>query len=675
MLSARRRRILERLLTAVPDNQPHKPTSQHALMSNIGRFVRELNRRSLWQALAVYIGASFAALEAVDMLIERVGLPGWFFPAALCLLLVGLPIVLLTASAQSFRAEKPSHGGQDGQSLAASAAGEASGEDRRSLRDILTWRKAIGGGIVAFALWGVVAAAWLLLVGSPAGVSEVAAEAQPELAPTSVAVLYFEDFSQNQDLGYLADGFTEALIHELAQVGLLRVISRNGVKPYRNPDIPIDSIARTLNVGSIVEGSIESFGDQLRVTVQLIDGTDGAHLLSRRVERSGDDLLQLREDVVQEAAWLLRQRLGEEIQLQERRAETASDKAWELVQRADERGEQAEDLWSAGDSAGSTLLLSEADSLLAWAESLDPDWAEPPVLRGWLTKELAARRGPAYGVYDRETALLALAQAERALERWPENPPALELRGYMRAQLWEQSGDSPDVDALRIAAEQDLRLAVEKEPTLATAWSALSRLQRQSGKFAAAKLAAERAYEADAYLVEASVVLFNLCHISIELKEFEDAARWCEEGARRFPESGAFIEPQLVLLASSIGPEADVERTWEFYERMIETYAPQRREGQRPLYLMYVAAVLARAGLEDSARAIIEEARIKNTAADPEVHYYEANVRLRLGEPEEALRLLEAFLEGFPNQKEYLTQDWWWEELWDDPRFQSLVAQ
>ena len=47
-------------------------------MSNIGRIVRELNRRSLWQALAVCIGASFAAREAVDMLIERVGLPGCF---------------------------------------------------------------------------------------------------------------------------------------------------------------------------------------------------------------------------------------------------------------------------------------------------------------------------------------------------------------------------------------------------------------------------------------------------------------------------------------------------------------------------------------------------------------------------------------------------------------------
>jgi TolB-like protein len=643
-------------------------------MSNFGHLVRELHRRSLWQALAVYLGASFAALEAVDMLIERVGLTGWFFPAALGLLLVGLPIVLLTASIQSIKAASPPQHEHDREPLAASATSEASLQERGGLRDLLTWRNAIGGGVVAFALWGVVAAAWLLLVGSPVGVSEVAADPQPELAPTSVAVLYFEDFSQDQDLGYLADGFTEALIHELAQVGMLRVISRNGVKPYRNPDIPIDSIARALNVGSIVEGSIERFGNQLRVTVQLIDGTNGVHLLSRRVDRSGDNLLQLREDVVQEAAWLLRQRLGEEIQLRERRAETASDEAWELVQRAEERREQAEDLWSAGDSAGFARLLLQADSLLARAEDIDPEWADPLIHRGWAAKILASRRGSAYGIYDRATAELAIAQAERALERWPENSRALELRGSLRARLWEQSADSLDLDTLRVAAERDLRLAVERDPKLASAWAVLSRLLRQSGKFSAAKLAAERAYEADAYLADASYVLFNLCHTSIELKEFEDAERWCEEGQRRFPEAGSFIEPQLVLLASSIGPEADVERTWELYERMMETYVPQQREGLRPLYLMYVAAVLARAGLEDSARAVIEQARILDTAADPEVHYYEANVRLRLGEPEAALHLLEAFLESNPNQKEYLAQDWWWEELWGDPRFQSLVA-
>lgn len=96
---------------------------------------------------------------------------------------------------------------------------------------------------------------------------------------------------------------------------------------------------------------------------------------------------------------------------------------------------------------------------------------------------------------------------------------------------------------------------------------------------------------------------------------------------------------------------------------MMETYAPQRREGLRPVYMMYVAAVLARAGLPDSARTIIEQARTSYKSEDPEIYYYEANARLRLGEPDEALRLLQAFLEKSPTSKEYLAKDWWWEEL------------
>jgi TolB-like protein len=643
-------------------------------LRRLKHLIQEIHRRSLWQALAIYIGASFAALEAVDLLIERIGLPEWLFPVALGLLLVGLPIILLTASVQGGRPAEPGKSQQ-----VSSAPGDADGgattvEQDVGLRRLLTWRNALGGGVVAFALWGVVAAIWLVFLGGPPGVSEVAADAQPKLAPTSVAVLYFEDFSQTQDLGYLADGFTEALIHELAQAGALRVISRNGVKPYRDPDIPIDSIARALNVGSIVEGSVERLGDHLRVTVQLIDGADGMHLMSRRVERSGDDLLQLREDVVQEAAWLLRQRLGEEIELRERRAETSSDEAWELVQRAEQLRKDSDDLWSAGDKAEATSLHLEADSLLKRAEALDRGWIEPVLLQGWLALELASRRAPEYGFYDERTALLALDHAERALSQWREDARALALRGRVRSRLWEQSSDSLDAETLRRSAEGDLRLAVEYDPEFAVAWGDLSRLLRKSGEFGPAKLAAQKAYEADAYLADASYILFNLCHISIELKEFEDATRWCEEGQRRFPDHGFFIEPQLVLLASAIGPEPDVDKTWGLYDRMMATYAPQRREGLRPIYLMYVAAVLARAGQQDSARAIIEEAHTKNTSADPNIHYYEANARLRLGEPDEALHLLEAFVSEDPNTKEYLAKDWWWEELWDDPRFMEIVG-
>ena len=63
-------------------------------MVRLKRLIREIHERSLWQALVVYLGASYAVLEAVDLFIERFGLPSWLFPVAFFLLLVGLPLVV-----------------------------------------------------------------------------------------------------------------------------------------------------------------------------------------------------------------------------------------------------------------------------------------------------------------------------------------------------------------------------------------------------------------------------------------------------------------------------------------------------------------------------------------------------------------------------------------------------
>jgi len=80
----------------------------------------------------------------------------------------------------------------------------------------------------------------------------------PRPDPNRLAVLYFEDPTPGHALAYLAGGLTEALIHELSDVSTLQVISSNGVAPFRNADVPLDSIARLLNVGTIVDGRVES---------------------------------------------------------------------------------------------------------------------------------------------------------------------------------------------------------------------------------------------------------------------------------------------------------------------------------------------------------------------------------------------------------------------------------
>src|SRR5206468_11098718 len=70
------------------------------------------------------------------------------------------------------------------------------------------------------------------------------------LDPHRLAVLYFDDLTPTKELQFVADGFTEALIHELSAVSALQVISRNGVVPFRNARASADSIARALKVGT-----------------------------------------------------------------------------------------------------------------------------------------------------------------------------------------------------------------------------------------------------------------------------------------------------------------------------------------------------------------------------------------------------------------------------------------
>jgi len=123
-------------------------------MSGLKRLIQEIHRRSLWQVILIYLGASWAVLEAADLFTERFGLPDWLFSGALVLLLIGLPVVVMTALVQRVAASS----GLD--RTAEAMHGEAGG-----VRRLFTWRNAISGGVFALALWGVVATGWYVLYG------------------------------------------------------------------------------------------------------------------------------------------------------------------------------------------------------------------------------------------------------------------------------------------------------------------------------------------------------------------------------------------------------------------------------------------------------------------------------------------------------------------------------
>jgi TolB-like protein len=469
--------------------------------------------------------------------------------------------------------------------------------------------------------------------------------------PRRIAVLYFDDQSPGGDLEYLAAGLTGELIDQLSGVPALDVVSRNGVKAYRDGEVSFDSLVARLRVGSVVEGTVQRSGDSVRVTVQLVDTNREKQLESRTVIRPVGDLFALERSVGDEVSGFLRRRLGREVRFRQAAAETRSAEALALVFRAEAARDEALRMSRRGhplDQASALRLLARADSFLGEAQAADPSWARPTVLRGAVALSRAAL------VPDREREALHAAagrHAARALAADPGDAAALALRGRVESR-WA-------------AAERDLRAAVEADSSMASAWSSLSQVLRVRGKLAESDLAARRALAADAYLEDALAILSRLYFSAMTEGDHAQARRWCDEGHARFPGEWRFVECRLTLARDDPSAPPDPARAWALLAELERLDPPGRAaeegRGYSPAYRRAaVAAVLARVGHADSARAVLARARTEAAAsADSRVSflYDEAYVVLLLGDRAGARRLLDAYLAARPELRAYVTRD------------------
>ncbi|HYW08269.1 MAG TPA: BTAD domain-containing putative transcriptional regulator [Longimicrobium sp.] len=512
---------------------------------------------------------------------------------------------------------------------------------------------------------------------------------EPEPArydPRRIAVLYFDDDSPGGELQYLANALTGELIDELSQVAALDVISRNGVKGYRDGDIGFDSLVAGLRVGSVVEGSVQRSGDSVRVTVQLVDTNRKAHLESRTIIHPLGDLFSLERAVGEEVSGFLRRRLGEEIRLGQTAAETRSAAALGLVLRAEGLRDDASRLVRRHhplDARSAGALLLRADSLLAGAQAADPAWARPTVLRGSTDIDRSAL---AWGAERRRLVRSAVSHAEAVLAREPRHARALELRGRALLQAAGEGADAAGADtagadtagaARRLElAERDLRAAVEADSTQASGWAALSQLLRLRGRFAESDLAARRALEQDAWLEDADAILKRLYFAAMAQGDYPAARRNCGDGHAQFPGDWRFVECRLTLLREDPGLRPDAAEAWKLVAELDRLDPPARaREAGRPYSPLFrrvaVAAVLARAGDGDSARAVLARARAA-AAADSELRipflFDAAYVHLLLGDRAGARRLLEEYLVARPALRPYVARDILFRDLFPAPR-------
>ncbi|MGD8699998.1 MAG: hypothetical protein PVJ43_11945, partial [Gemmatimonadales bacterium] len=289
-------------------------------MDGMKGLIDKLRHRSVWQVLGVYVFGSWIALQVVDVLGNNFDLPAWFPRFTLALLVIGLPVVLVTALVQKRLSRQVVVEGSEVSHARAVGTGQ-----------LFTWRNAMLGGAVAFAVWGVVATSWMLFgPGSDGG--RVTAFSQDV---RSVAVLPFVSIQTDEQSRAFSSGIHDDLLTQLSKIESLTVISRTSVMKYRDTQLSIPEIAAELGVATVVEGGIQRAGNWVRVNVQLIDARTDRHLWAETYdsELTTANIFSIQSDIAHQIAAALRATLTPEVEVRLAARPTESLQAYDLYTR------------------------------------------------------------------------------------------------------------------------------------------------------------------------------------------------------------------------------------------------------------------------------------------------------------------------------------------------------
>ena len=332
-------------------------------MSSLKKLIREVHRRSLWQVLGIYIGASWAILTVVDTMAGALSLPGWAASLALFLLVIGLPVVLATAFVQEGMTTResaaPAQPLDEVGEVPPVSAPEPTGRHR-----LLTWGNALLGGVGALALLGLLSAGWLATRALGVGPAATLI-ARGVLDERAIVVL--ADFDSG-DPG-LARAATEAFRVDFAQSAVVTVLEPAQVarvlERMRRPrDAALDvelatEVAVREGIGAVIAGEINGVGSSYLVSARIVWAEDGTELVSHRETASSEDEII---DALDEVSKRLRERIGES--LRKLGADEALDRVTTPSLDALRKYSQAlQAIETAGDMDRGIALLEEAVAL------------------------------------------------------------------------------------------------------------------------------------------------------------------------------------------------------------------------------------------------------------------------------------------------------------------------
>ncbi len=318
----------------------------------------ELRRRKIWWVAGVYLATAWVIFQVVVLLEGTFSLPAWMDMVVVIILAMGLPLAIILAWAQETQ-----------------AAGEAVSEDE--------------------------------------GLQPEDAATTPKgrkADPPSIAVLPFENISDDRNQEYLADGMTEELINLLSHAPRLRVTARSATAHFKRQEFDIRDIGRDLNVRYVVEGSVRPVGSRIRVTARLVETQDASQLWSDRFDRPTEEIFEIQDEVVEAIYRQLYRRL-------------------EISERDRVRGKKPENLdaWGLLMQAIQISLTDRASqnkrrTLVQQALRLEPDY---PLANAYLANFLAEDCTFGFSKQPTEDKAAAKQYAEKALLDAPDDPNIL----------------------------------------------------------------------------------------------------------------------------------------------------------------------------------------------------------------------------------------------------------
>jgi TolB-like protein len=359
----------------------------------------------------------------------------------------------------------------------------------------------------------------------------------------SIAVLPFEDLSEDKGNAYFADGTQNEILTKLAGIGDLKVISRTSSAKYKSKPENLKTVARELGVATVLEGSVQKAVGKVRVNVQLLDARSDTHLWAKSYDRNFDDIFAVESDVAQEIAETLRAKLSPSQANALAAAPTRDTEAYDLFLKAEYEERQAESTYKGE-------IYDRAATFYRQALTRDPSFALAyarlaynRLFRHWYVKRLTS------------TQLEEVkSDAERALAIAPDSPEAHLAMGLFH--YWGRHDFGP---ALR-----EFDRAIELQPSNSVSREFRAAIHRRHGEWRRSLAEFERGMELDPRDVWKAD---NIGSTYLVLRRWSDAEHWLKHALALDPHHvGAAYRLDLTYIGSS----GDIQRARQAWEGVPE---------------------------------------------------------------------------------------------------------